>query len=156
MRRRFMILIFKHMCCHLWWLLTAQKIQPKISALTVWPRFFSFWVCTSIPFSLCIKLVTVIVIQLVFLALPWTIYIPTAFLTKAWFEQKRASPFFAAWDFWMRWETDLVQGSLIGLRISSFHWNLLIKGQLISERNFGVFKSPKKRTKFLKDFCSSL
>ena len=29
------------------------------------------------------------------------------------------------------------------------------KGQLISE-NFGVFKSPKKRTKFLKEFCPSL
>ena len=27
------------------------------------------------------------------------------------------------------------------------------KGQSISERNFGFFKSPKKRTKFLKDFC---
>ena len=31
-----------------------------------------------------------------------------------------------------------------------------IKGQLISENNFGVFKSPKKRTKFSKDFCPSL
>ena len=30
------------------------------------------------------------------------------------------------------------------------------KGQLTSERNFGVFKSPKKRTKVLKDFCPSL
>ena len=30
------------------------------------------------------------------------------------------------------------------------------KGQLISERNFGGFKSPKKGTKFLKDFCPSL
>ncbi len=27
------------------------------------------------------------------------------------------------------------------------------KGQLISEWNFGVFKSPKKPTKFLTDFC---
>ena len=30
------------------------------------------------------------------------------------------------------------------------------KDQLISERNFGVFKSPQKRTKFLNDFCPSL
>ena len=30
------------------------------------------------------------------------------------------------------------------------------KGQLISKRNFVVFKSPKKRTQFLKDFCPSL
>ena len=30
------------------------------------------------------------------------------------------------------------------------------KGQLISERNFGVFKSPKKRAKFLNDFCPSI
>ena len=29
------------------------------------------------------------------------------------------------------------------------------KGQLISESNFGVFKSPKKLTKFLTDFCPS-
>jgi hypothetical protein len=29
------------------------------------------------------------------------------------------------------------------------------KGQLISEWNFGVFKSPKKPTKFLTDFCPS-
>ena len=29
------------------------------------------------------------------------------------------------------------------------------KGQLISEWNFGVFKSPKKSTKFLTDFCPS-
>ena len=27
------------------------------------------------------------------------------------------------------------------------------KGQLISEGNFGVFKSPKKQTFILKDFC---
>ena len=27
------------------------------------------------------------------------------------------------------------------------------KGQLISERNFGVFKVPKQPTKFLTDFC---
>ena len=31
-----------------------------------------------------------------------------------------------------------------------------IKGQLISERNFGVFKSTKKQTKFMKEFCPSL
>ena len=31
-----------------------------------------------------------------------------------------------------------------------------IKGQLISERNFGVFKSSKKQTKFMKNFCPSL
>ena len=31
-----------------------------------------------------------------------------------------------------------------------------IKGQLISEGKFGVFKSPQIRTKFLKDFCPSL
>ena len=30
------------------------------------------------------------------------------------------------------------------------------KGQLISERYFGVFKSLRKRTKFLNDFCFSL
>ena len=30
-----------------------------------------------------------------------------------------------------------------------------IKGQLISEWNFGIFKSPKKPTKFLTDFCPS-
>ena len=29
------------------------------------------------------------------------------------------------------------------------------KGQLISEWNFGVFKSPQKLTKFLTDFCPS-
>ena len=29
---------------------------------------------------------------------------------------------------------------------------ITIKGQLISERNFGVFKSPKKQTKFIKAF----
>ena len=33
---------------------------------------------------------------------------------------------------------------------------LSFKGQLISERNFGGFKSPQKGTKFLKDFCPSL
>ena len=33
--------------------------------------------------------------------------------------------------------------------------NNKIKGQLISEWNFGVFKSPKKPTKFLTDFCPS-
>ena len=33
---------------------------------------------------------------------------------------------------------------------------LLAKGQIISELNFGVFKSPKKPTKFLIDFCPSL
>ena len=32
----------------------------------------------------------------------------------------------------------------------------IAKGQLISERNLGVFKSPKIQTKFLKDFCPSL
>ena len=32
---------------------------------------------------------------------------------------------------------------------------ILTKGQLISERNFGVFKSPKNPTKFLTDFCPS-
>ena len=37
MQRRFKILIFKLICCHLWWLLTAQKIRPKIS---VRPRFY--------------------------------------------------------------------------------------------------------------------
>ena len=31
----------------------------------------------------------------------------------------------------------------------------ITKGQLISEWNFGVFKSPKKPTKFLTDFCPS-
>ena len=30
------------------------------------------------------------------------------------------------------------------------------KGQLFSEGNFDVFKSPKKRTKFLKNFCPNL
>ena len=30
---------------------------------------------------------------------------------------------------------------------------MIAKGQLISKENFGNFKSPKKRTKFLKDFC---
>ena len=29
------------------------------------------------------------------------------------------------------------------------------KGQLISELNFGVFKTPEKPTKFLTDFCPS-
>ena len=33
---------------------------------------------------------------------------------------------------------------------------LFPKGQFISERNFGAFKSPKKPIKFLKDFCPSL
>ena len=33
---------------------------------------------------------------------------------------------------------------------------ILHKGQLISEWNFGAFKSPKKPTKFLADFCPSL
>ena len=28
-----------------------------------------------------------------------------------------------------------------------------VKGQLISELNFGVFKSPKETTKFWTDFC---
>ena len=32
----------------------------------------------------------------------------------------------------------------------------IAKGQLISGRNFDIFKSSKKRTKFLKDFCPSL
>ena len=37
-------------------------------------------------------------------------------------------------------------------------WRAHGKGQLISERkiNFGVFKSPKKWGKFLKDFCPSI
>ena len=34
--------------------------------------------------------------------------------------------------------------------------NRCSKGQLILERNFGVFKSPKKWTKFCKNFCPSL
>ena len=36
-----------------------------------------------------------------------------------------------------------------------FPVNVQPKGQLISEWNFGVFKSPKKPTKFLTDFCPS-
>ena len=35
------------------------------------------------------------------------------------------------------------------------HWNTNSKGHLISEWNFGVFKSPQKPTKFLTDFCPS-
>ena len=34
--------------------------------------------------------------------------------------------------------------------------NVVFKGQLISERNFGVLKNPKKRIKVLKDFLPSL
>ena len=37
-----------------------------------------------------------------------------------------------------------------------FEFYQIYKGRLILERNFGVFKSPKKQTKFLKDFCPSL
>ena len=34
--------------------------------------------------------------------------------------------------------------------------NSCSKGQLISEGNFGIFKSPKEQTKFLTDFFLSL
>ena len=34
-------------------------------------------------------------------------------------------------------------------------WRGILKGQFISEWNFGVLKSPKKATKFLTNFCPS-
>ena len=39
------------------------------------------------------------------------------------------------------------------VKLQKLSQNDLIKGQLISEWNFGVFKNPKKPTKFLADFC---
>ena len=41
------------------------------------------------------------------------------------------------------------------IKLVNKNWYLLSGLQLISEWNFGVFKSPKKPTKFLTDFCPS-
>ena len=46
----------------------------------------------------------------------------------------------------------LLESNTHHIKISKFE----SKSQLLSERNFGVFKSPKKQTKLLKDFCPSL
>ena len=54
------------------------------------------------------------------------------------------------WTTYVKIDLKLIFLAFGGLHI---HYLDLFKGQLISEWNFGVFKSPKKPTKFETNFC---
>ena len=65
-----------------------------------------------------------------------------------------------AW-LWVKTQTQIPKFWPIGLLQAAAmtllkKYSFIYKGQLISKCLFGVFKSPKKTTKFIKDFCPGL
>ena len=79
------------------------------------------------------------------------------FSTKSaskWLVAKDGGGFFVKYFSWS-------MGSMADLKVlwcllSSLLMSSSDKGQLISEKNCSIFKSPEKRTKVLKEFCPSL